>query len=260
MHRKISSALAALALGAAVVVAPASAVAAPQVDLVSVRVVNDTQGAVVLVRGKLPAGTKLPAKLTLTVPSDAQIAWAGEILGGDPAKDPEVKYERSKGDGYDVVSMTLTKAREGQIEYRDASVVKTQGQQTNAQVTWVSPVDAPDGQVLIEVPQGAQVTDSGGALLDTSAGNFYKRQFKGVKTGDKLSLKIAYTASATGSQGNQNTGAGSGQAPAPQTPGQVPAQTGGTSGPVSPMTLVLVALLLVGGTLFALRYVNSKQA
>lgn len=259
MPRKISSALAALALGASLAVAPLSAVAASQTDLVSVRVVNDTQGAVVLVRGQLASSTKLPAQVTLTIPSGAQIAWAGEILGGDPAKDPQVKYERSKSEGYDVITMTLTKARTGQVEYRDPSAVKTQGQQTNAEVTWVSPVDAASGQVLIEVPQNAQVSDSGGALLDTSAGNFYKRQFKGVKAGDTLSLKIAYTASAAGNQGNQNTGAGSGQAPAPQTPGQAPVQTGGTSGPASPMTLVLVALLLVGGTLFALRYVNSKQ-
>lgn len=238
-----------------------SASAAPiAVDDVRVRIVTDTQGAVVLARATLPSGTKLPAQLQLSVPTGVDLIWAGEILGGDPSEDIEAKYDRATGEGYDIITMTLTQSRTGQIEYRDAKAIATTGGQSTISVSWTSPVSAEKGLVALQVPNGAQVSDAGGAILDESTGSsFYQKALADVKAGDKIELRVIYAA--TGAPGaTQQPGA------APQQPGAAPQQPGAAAPgsapaqPASRLTLVIVGALLVGGTLYALRYVSSQSS
>lgn len=242
---RVTAALLLSVVTIAIYSSPAFAAESNAVQSVTVRLVSDTSGGVVLVSGELPRSTRLPARILLAVPTEAEIVWSGEILGGDPSKDPKAEYERTEGKEFDTVSMTLKESRVGQVEYRDPAAVTTTAQGQTARVSWVSPVDAATGQLSIEVPQGAQVSDAGGAQPDGTG--FYTEKIDGVKAGDKLELQVVYTAPAAAAPSP-------GQAPQPG--GQAPA---GSPAPASPITLILVAGLLVGGTLFALRYVNRRQ-
>lgn len=244
-----------VALATLAAASPATvAAAATTVKTVEVRLVNDSQGAVILVSSTVSTD-KLPAEIQLAVPKGAQILWAGEILGGDPSKDPKAEYDLKSLDGFDLITMTIKQSRTGQVEYRDAQAVKDSGKDKTATISWVSPVDAPSATLSIEVPAGANVSDAGGAKLDSTTGNFYRKPIKGVKAGDKLELKVTYSGGSPG-----GSVAPPAATPAPQTtpPNQGQAPTGG-GGPASPTTLVLVALVLVGGTLLALRWMNSRQ-
>lgn len=278
--RAKACALALVILLVAAVAVPMTAGAAPAaVDEVRVRLLTDAQGGVVLAGATISGSAKLPAELQLTVPSGAEILWAGEILGKDPSKDIEAKYDRAKGEGYDVLTLTLTKSRTGQVEYRDPNAVATSGENSTVSVTWTSPVDAPAGLVAVQVPAGANVTDGGGGQLDDSSGTpFYQKRLKNVKAGDTLSLKVTYAGAASpstpqqpGTPGTQSPGAPAPGAPAPGAPApgapapgaqspQQPGTPGSPTGPASPGVLLFVGALLVAGTLWALNHLSKRSS
>ena len=61
-------------------------------------------------------GTELPVDVAIAIPKGAEVVWAGEILGGDPAADPQLEASLDTGEDYDVLHFTLTQSLLAQIE------------------------------------------------------------------------------------------------------------------------------------------------
>jgi hypothetical protein len=207
-------AIASLALPAAA----SAAVARP--TLYDVRSITESDGSQeLLVAGEVPAGTSLPVQISLAIPKGAQIDWCGQILGGDSSKDQPLPYRTKSGPAYDTVTFTLTKARRGQVEVSyDAGVVRA-GDLTKSAVTYIPAAAAGKAYVAVAVPSNASVTYStGGAVRQTDGAGtaFYTKTFLAVAAGQKLQVRVEYTAAAAGTAGNHGKPAGqSGFAPGP---------------------------------------------
>ena len=89
---RIRSLVAVAVLMAAFVLGSASiAFAAPaQWDSVDLVVHDENGKQLVILAGVIPTETALPAEVEIAVPAGLELQWAGEILGGDPGKDPSV--------------------------------------------------------------------------------------------------------------------------------------------------------------------------
>lgn len=189
---------------------------------------EDSSRGVLLVSGTLPKDAPLPAEVALSVPSDAQIQWTGEILGGDPKNDPSVTPVKSTIDGADVYTFTLTKARIGQIE-AVVPPASREGTASVASIAWVSPQDVPEVCISGRIPSGSTISQpvDGAELTSGSDGySYYSKTFTGVSAGDRLDLTFAYTAPATAPS--------SSAAPV------------GTSAPSSNTGAIMIIMLVVG--------------
>ncbi|MBI5232622.1 MAG: hypothetical protein HY876_10720 [Coriobacteriales bacterium] len=183
------------------VIAPAPALATPASwASVDVRLIQAQDGTpVVLVGGDFPDGTKLPATGVLSVPSGIKPTWVGEILGGDPSKDPTAKYSVTPKQGFDAVTLTLTKVTKGQVEYADPAAVAKSGQESKATLRWTSPEAIPSAKLYIQLPQGATVTSPGDTKQESLGGQtFYSKAFTAVKAGQALEVNVTYTGGSPG--------------------------------------------------------------
>jgi len=199
--------------------------------------------SILLVTGTLSEKTPLPAEVSLSVPAGAELQWVGEVLGGDPSKDPEAKATKSTADGVDVYTFTLTKARAGQIEVF-APPAASDGAGTYSPVLeWTSAQSVPEVRVSARIPSGATIGQQAqGAKLEPGPDgySYYTKTFTDVKPGDKTSLSFSYTA--------------------PQTP-VAPQTTPAASSSSAPVILVLL-LLVAAGVVFAFavsRKMRSRQ-
>jgi hypothetical protein len=174
------------------------ALAAPTAwERVDVTLHSEQAGSVMLVSGDLPAGTALPAQAELSVPKGAEIQWIGEILGGDPASDPELKYTKTTADGVDVYQFTLTKARTAQIEIPLTQGLTANGSNFTSSLKWTTARNVPQVRMSLRVPEGATpvTTIDGAALQPGDSGySFYTKTFDNVKAGDTLDMNFTYSA------------------------------------------------------------------
>jgi len=245
--------MASVALALLVIAVPATAMAASNpwqsADLTLVG--SKTGSPVLLISGRLPSGTALPAKVTLAIPPGATIGWAGEILGGDPSKDPSVKYIVTKGKDYDLISFTLGQARVGQVEVDVPNAYSSRGAVSQAAFSWKAPYDIPVANLQIQLPAGATVTSGtpGGKKISGGSGDLYQRVAKGVSKGSRLTLTVAYTGGTTGT----------GAAPSPAQP-QTGAQAAAPSSGASPVVMVLAVGFLLAVTYFAMKHFASPSA
>ncbi|HEY3317961.1 MAG TPA: hypothetical protein VGK50_06025 [Coriobacteriia bacterium] len=238
---------------------PQTALAVPnRVALYDVRTVLNSDGTRgMLVAEELAPSVKLPAEVRLPVPKGARIAWAGEILGGDPSKDPSAKYATEPGGDYDTIVFSLKQARRGQVELSlPAPAAGASG--TRMGITWKAPETADFAQLAVQVPRGAQISSAtaGASASTVSNGVFYFKQFTGVPAGKRLELVVVYTGGLLPAPAQQ-------QAPQQQIPQQVPPGSAAGSGPApsqpaSPVTVILALGVILGGTFYLLDKV--KQA
>ncbi|HEX9092897.1 MAG TPA: hypothetical protein VF902_02840, partial [Coriobacteriia bacterium] len=91
-----ASALLSVALVVLTLATPAVALAATKAP--ALKALSWVSGAqsdgsgIIIVTGQLPDSVPLPANIVIPVPSGAQLAWVGEIVGGDASKDPTATY------------------------------------------------------------------------------------------------------------------------------------------------------------------------
>lgn len=218
--------------------APVATAAPASWDSIDVRLFQRSSGEpVAIVTGTLPGSVALPATVTLAVPGGITPEWVGEVLGGDLSQDPTRTFTTARKNGYDEIVFALTRARIGQVEYVDPAAITSQGQNSTATAKWTNPVPAPKVTLLIEVPQGAQVTSAGGAQKGTTSTGTetYSKTFSSVKAGQTLSLEVAYSGGASGATGQQGAQTATGGAAPPS----------GASG-VSPIPFVLGAAVILG--------------
>jgi len=186
-----------LALCAMQLAFAATAFAAPaaweSVDVVSH---SEENGGVMTVFGTLPDATTLPAEAQLSVPAGAEIQWIGEILGGPPAEDPELKYTKTTANGADIYSFTLTKSRIAQIEMLTSDAQVFDGTAYASSLKWVAGTDLPQVRLAIRIPAGATITapTPGATSMPGETGyDYYTKTVTDVKAGDALVLAAGYT-------------------------------------------------------------------
>lgn len=216
---------------------PVAALAAPAPwEKVDVTLHSEESGGMLLVSGELPQTASLPAEAELSVPAGSQIQWIGEILGGPPSADPELKYAKSTKDDVDLYRFTLTKSRVAQVEIPITDALVSDGTKYTASLKWTAAQAIPEVKVSVRVPPGAQVLQpSPGASLqaDDSGYSFYTKTVKNVKAGDQLDLAFVYSA------------------PAASTPAGSPAAA--ASSTAAPVILTLVAVVAAIAGVVAVR-------
>lgn len=209
-----SLALSLLVICASVLVFAPAAVAAPvEWETVTASVHEEQTGAMLIVSGTLPEGTKLPAEVVLSAPTGAQVQWAGEILGGEVSQDPTVEYKVAKKGESDVYTFTLTKSLTGQIEAITPGLMGMVGADRGATVSWVAPVAAKEANVSVRIPQGAKIlTPAEGAVMGAgpTGYSYYTMTKQDVKAGDSVDLSFTYSIPAAAAPAS---GSGGGFAP-----------------------------------------------
>jgi len=146
----------------------------------------------------IPETTKLPATVRIPVPSGAQIQWAGEVLGGDPAADPGREYAIKKSPaGGEYAEFTAETTRSVQLDSY-LSVVKTEGARVSAQFDWVQSVTAPSETFSMRVPKGATNVElapkpSGDAETNDAGETLFSGDTMTLDAGSTTLVSIAYT-------------------------------------------------------------------
>ncbi len=197
-------------------------------ESVDVTLHSEQQQSLLLVSGKLPAGAKLPAEAELAVPAGMQLQWIGETLGGDPSKDPELKYTKSSANGVDVYRFTLTKARSAQVEGVTSAGTTFDGTNYLTALKWTAWQAVPEVRISQRIPQGAQIVQAapGATVQPGEAGySFYTKTVKSPKAGDVLDLSFSYSVPAAGSTST----------------------SGGSGSTTSTLPVVIIMLIAVGG-------------
>jgi len=182
---------------ALVALSATSAVAAPvSWESVDVTMLSEQTEGVLLLTAHLPETATLPAQAELSVPKGSQIQWIGEIMGGSPEGDLELKNTMTTTGELDTYSFTLTASRIAQIEILASDMLSFDGTNYASSIRWVPGQDVPQVRMAIRVPQTANITaEDPDAGLQPGDGSFayYSKTIDGVKAGDELALAVAYT-------------------------------------------------------------------
>lgn len=177
------------------------AFAAPlQWQSVDVTLHSESSDARMLVSGTLPETVSIPAEAELSVPAGSAFMWIGEILGGDPSADPELKYTKTTVGELDVYRFTLTKSRTAQVEIPAPIKQVINGSTYTLALKWTSAQDVPEVRLIARVPQGAQIAVpvEGASMQPGEEGfSYYVKTIKGVKAGQPLELTFDYSLPAT---------------------------------------------------------------
>lgn len=177
--------------------APAFAAEKPVAwEIVDVTLHSEGTSSVLLISGKLPDSVKLPATVQLSAPAGSQLQWAGEIIGEDPSKDPEVKPEVTTGEVSDVYTFTLTQARLGQIEVIHPEVLRFDGTGYAANIAWTPPTDVGELRLNVLIPANGQVGQLAEGLKAEPAPNgqsYVRKSITEAKAGEPVDLAVNYT-------------------------------------------------------------------
>jgi len=233
--QRLSILVVALALVPAVAFAAPTKATAFDAVRVGMHEQQGEQGVTLSIAADVSPGTKLPAKIAVPVPAGASPYWVGEILGGDPSKDPDAQYTIEHGEGYDLVVFVLTKVRTGQVEMSlPGAATNPDGSKTLA-LSWTAAARVGVVRLGLQPPDGSAVsTATAGMAPDAASGSsVYLLERRDVKPGQQLSAELTYRPAAVA------------QAPA-----------GGT--PTTSTALIFVLALVAAGFAFAAVVVGSK--
>ena len=149
----------------------------------------------------IPGTTKLPVTVRVPVPAGAQIQWAGEILGGDPAADPTRVYKVKKSPaGGQYAEFTAETTRVVQVDSY-LPVLKTDGANTSATFDWIQSVNAPSETFSMRVPKGATNVvltpkPSGAPETNAAGETLYSGDTLQLAAGSTTPVSIAYATGA----------------------------------------------------------------
>jgi len=226
-----------VALVAAIPVVPA--VAAPAGwQSVDVTLQSEEQRSMLLVSGELPASAKLPAEAELAVPAGTQLQWIGEILGGDPSKDPELTYTKTSSSGMDVYRFTLSTARIAQVEGTVPNVTSFDGTNYVTALKWTAWQAVPEVNLSQRIPQASQIVQSlaGASVQPGPTGySYYTKTVTSPKVGDVLDLSFSYAPPAVGATSGGTT-------------------AGSSASTIAPLIIVVIAL-----SAFGLLFMNVQK-
>ena len=198
--------------------------------------------SVLVISGILPDTQTLPATVRIAIPQGPTLMWSGEVLGGPLSEDPSVEPRFTHGEnGFDTAELDLTRGRVGQIELNAGQLVESLGETRRATIPWYAVDAVPEVRLAFLVPPGSQiVTFSPGAIVEPGPNNGTIVALDASATaGQNFELVVEYTTP-----------------PAPTVAGGA----AGSSGGQSMATLLVIAVVLVGFTLFGLSVVNRNKA
>lgn len=220
----------------ATLIAPSAALAqSAQWSRVDVTLHSESDADIMLVAGIMPQTAKLPIAAEIPVPAGSEVRWMGQILGGDPASDPELEQSKATVGGVDVYKFVLTKSPAMQIEVVSAEKTLYDGKTYRPTLKWASTQAIPEVRLSVRVPEGAKIVQpaEGAAMAPGSEGfAYYAKTVRNVRPGDRLELVFAYEGDAAA-------------APQPASGGSADGNTG-TASP-SPLPVLVLVLLVIGG-------------
>jgi hypothetical protein len=216
---RIRSFVAFAVLAAALLFGTASVALAKTVPWDSVDlVVHEEQGKqLFIIAGQLPTATPLPAEVEMAVPAGLQLQWAGEILGGDPAKDPSVQYKLAKVGNSDVYSFPVSTSRTAQLELAITDAVRLDGSKYVAAVQWTPSQDVRELKIGFRIPAGAQIgTPVEGAVTvpGPTGFDYYRKTVTNVKAGQPVNFAFDYSMPGVAGAAASGSGASNGNAAA----------------------------------------------
>jgi len=164
----------------------------------------------------IPETTQLPVTVRIPVPAGAQIQWAGEVLGGDPAADPGREYKVKKSPaGGQYAEFTVETTRVVQLDSY-LPVIKTDGANVSAAFDWIQSVTSPSQTFSIRAPKGATnvvITPKSSGTPETNAAGetLYPGDSLQLKVGSTTPVSLAYTQGSTATAGTITSTSGKSQ-------------------------------------------------
>ena len=154
----------------------------------------------------VPSNVQLPVTVRIPVPADAQVQWAGEVLGGDPNADPSRKYTIKKSPvGGSYAEFTIETTRVAQVD-AFLPVLKTSGSDVSAAFEWVQSVSSPTTSISIRTPAGAgnvkiAPAPSGAPATNADGETLYAGSPIKLTPGSNTPVSLSYTIGAAHSPG-----------------------------------------------------------
>ncbi len=145
-----------------------------------------------------------PATILIPVPQGATTNWVGEILGGDPTKDPERTYTTVQGTGGQALQVTLEQTRSAQAEFTIAST--SSGGNVTANLTWIQSAPSTRTEFSVRMPAGVSAvqitpTPEGVPVTNELGESLYGLPTKVMKPGDTTVVAVTYSTGQAGQQG-----------------------------------------------------------
>jgi hypothetical protein len=175
---------------------PSAPVAIPSLE-VQVWPSGEPSKTVMIVSASVPDSVKLPVTIKVPVPNGAEVVWAGEVLGGDPAADPYRKTQMVQAAGGRYVRFELSQSHTAQMELTGFPPV-VNGDRVVAKVEWLQTAEASQTGFSVRLP--AAVTDvkisptpEGKPQSNETAESLYALPTKVLKVGQKQAITIDYS-------------------------------------------------------------------
>lgn len=213
----------------------------------------------------LAQDTALPASVSVPVPAGVELAWAGEVFGGDSKSDIVAADAKLVTEGdHQVVQFTATKSRTVQVETTVPKDMLEFGDDIlGIDLYWPTADVSSQLELAVLIPAGvkAKVMPEGAKYNSTASGGVYYRSFESAAAGDRLELALELVPGdpAADSPSSTSTAQATTSAPA-ASPAQGASDNGGTADPRSSLVWGLVGALAL--TLAALAWVllRSRRA
>lgn len=182
-------------------------------DQINFAYIGTAASGQVMLNIQIPESVKLPAEVTFNFPMQTKIAWAGEILGGETSKDPEVMVTKVKdGEKVNTYTATLTKAHVLQVEGEDSAPSKNlENGNVLGTIGYTPAVDVDSLVLSMEVPKTATVVKEGDmeAFGTGTAGTVYGFTIRNAKANQDQAVEVEYKSNAapkqSGASGSTNT-------------------------------------------------------
>jgi len=204
---RLSLALAALVavLALATPAVAAGAVAEYQVQYSPVGTTGNSQ---MIVNVILSDDTPLPAVVEVPIPAGAQVLWAGEILGGDPALDPARETSVTPVTGGQLVTFTLSEVRIAQVE-ADLARASIDGSRVSATMAWTNTAEPAPVLASIRLPADAgdvtiQPRPIGEPQFNDVGESLYTLPVRQMANGDVYEATVTYRTGIASERGDSS--------------------------------------------------------
>ncbi|MDI6900168.1 MAG: hypothetical protein QMC79_00560 [Anaerosomatales bacterium] len=192
---RLSLALAAL-VAVLVVATPAVASAAVAEYQVQYSPVGTTGNSQMIVNVILSDDTPLPAVVEVPIPAGAQVLWAGEIFGGDPALDPARETSVTPVAGGQLVTFTLSEVRIAQVE-ADLARATIDGSGVSATMSWTNTGESAPVLASIRLPANVgdvtiQPQPIGQPQFNDVGESLYTLPVRQIANGDVYEATVSY--------------------------------------------------------------------
>jgi hypothetical protein len=160
---------------------------------------DEGQGVLVVIVGiTLDVSVKLPARVRIPVPPGSSVAWAGEVLGNNPAADKQREYTLGRGDGgAQYAEFTLAESHQGQIDVL-ANTLTTNGSLISATTTFVQSVSSTSTAFAVRMPAGVDnvkitPTPISPPEFNSAGESLYTLGERVLAPGAKLPITLSYS-------------------------------------------------------------------